>query len=332
MDFLNRLEDSVERSAITQEIFITLTEFFHSYKDALERQGASIYDHSNLLCEFLDMVEKQLAEPFHFDLFHKAITKPFDYYQFGLDFLRPLIIFSESRVEGEERIEEIEAVLAKGENVILLANHQTEPDPQAISLLLEKKNPLLAKNMIFVAGHRVTTDPLCVPLSMGRNLLCIFSKKHIEHDREKKQEKLQHNQRTMQMMGELLEEGGKAIYMAPSGGRDRPDANGQVDVAPFNPQSVEMFRLIAMSTKTKTHFYPLSLATYSLLPPPNSVDKELGEQRYTEATPIHLAFGAEYDMNRFDEREDLNKKEKRENRANEILQTVRENYQKLIYP
>jgi glycerol-3-phosphate O-acyltransferase len=30
-----------------------------------------------------------------------------------------------------------------------------------------------------VAGDRVTTDLLAMPFSMGRNLLCIFSKKHV---------------------------------------------------------------------------------------------------------------------------------------------------------
>lgn len=332
MDFLEKLKSSVEGERVTKEIYSTLVEFYHSYKNALEKQGRSMDAHSAILCQFLELVEKQLADPFMFDLFHSAITDPFDYYQFGLDFLRPLIIFSQSKVYGEDVIQEIENNLRKGENVILLANHQTEPDPQAISLLLEKNHPSFAKNIIFVAGHRVTTDPLCVPLSMGRNLLCIFSKKHIEHDQETKQDKLQHNQRTMQMMGKLLSEGGKAIYVAPSGGRDRPNADGTVDVAPFDAQSVEMFRLIAKSSGTPTHFYPLSLATYSLLPPPNSVNKELGEERHTDATPIHMAFGQEYDMQRFDDREEFNKKEKREHRAQELWSIVRENYQKLIHP
>ena len=35
--------------------------------------------------------------------------------------------------------------------------------------------------MIMVAGDRVTTDVVAVPFSKGRNLLCIFSKKHIEN-------------------------------------------------------------------------------------------------------------------------------------------------------
>ena len=80
--------------------------------------------------------------------------------------------------------------------------------------------------MIIVAGHRVVSDPLAIPFSMGRNLLCIYSKKYFESDPAAKADKLQHNQRTMKKMLQLLSEGGKCIYVAPSGGRDRPGAAG----------------------------------------------------------------------------------------------------------
>ena len=43
--------------------------------------------------------------------------------------------------------------------------------------------------MIFVAGERVITDPLAIPFSMGSNLLCIYSKRYIDHPPEKKIEK-----------------------------------------------------------------------------------------------------------------------------------------------
>lgn len=48
---------------------------------------------------------------------------------------------------------------------------QTEADPQVISLLMEREGyGKLASGLINVAGHRVTTDPLAIPFSMGRNL------------------------------------------------------------------------------------------------------------------------------------------------------------------
>ena len=79
--------------------------------------------------------------------------------------------------------------IADGDNVVLFANHQSEADPQIFSVLLDPKYPGFAEQTIFVAGDRVTTDLLAGPFSMGRNLLCIFSKKHIENPPELKSEK-----------------------------------------------------------------------------------------------------------------------------------------------
>lgn len=48
----------------------------------------------------------------------------------GNDFLRPLIIEEESKLEGVENANQILEKLKKGENVVILSNHQTEADPQ----------------------------------------------------------------------------------------------------------------------------------------------------------------------------------------------------------
>ena len=209
----------------------------------------------------------------------------------------------------------------------MLANHQTEPDPQVISLLIEKIDPILAKEMIFIAGHRVTSDPLAVPLSLGRNLLCIYSKKHISHPPEKKGEKILHNQRTLKEMQTLLNEGGHCIYVAPSGGRDRFDAiTGHVQIAPFDPQSVELFGLLGSRAERLVHFYPLALKSYDLMPPPGQVEKELGEKRVIHFTPVYLSFGKEVEMESFAGSEDANKKEKRIRRAEYIWSQVCKEY------
>src|SRR5262249_36194951 len=159
---------------------------------------------------------------------------PFDYYAFGNTFFRLLVDAKASRVKGDKNIHEIIAHLKNGHNVVLLSNHQIEADPQAISILLDDKYPGLAEGMIAVGGERVITDPLAVPFSMGRNLLCIYSKRYIDHPPEKKAEKQHHNKRTMEIMSLLLKEGGKLIYVAPSGGRDRRNKQGVVEVAPFD--------------------------------------------------------------------------------------------------
>ena len=186
------------------------------------------------------------------------------------------------------------------------------------------------KEMIFVAGHRVTTDPMAIPLSMGRNLLCIYSKRRVEYPPEHKEEKMLYNQRTMQTMAELLAEGGKCIYVAPSGGRDRLAPSGEVEVAPFDPQSVEMFRLMATQAATPTHFYPLSLYTYPLLPPPQEIAEESAiEPRFTQRTPIHLAFGPELSLDTIPGCEGLGRRERRVARATYIWKIVKNHYEAL---
>jgi glycerol-3-phosphate O-acyltransferase len=329
MDLEARLEESVRNNELSEEIAQSIRLFFRSYKEAVKIQGGNIKDYLPFFDQFIEMVKKQLVSPYQFEPYHAMITTPIDYYHFGLDFLRPLILLQKSNIQGLKNIDAMADQIKKGHNVILFANHQIEPDPQAISILLNPTHPQLAKEMIFVAGHRVTTDPMAIPFSMGRNLLCIYSKKHIDHPPEKKEGKLLHNQKTMQRLVELLSEGGKCIYVAPSGGRDRPDINGFVDVAPFDPQSIEMFRLMSQKAKTPTHFYPLSLVTYNLLPPPSTIMKELGEHRHTRCSPIHLFFGDEIDMNEFPGNKGLDKHDLRTARAKHIWSIVQTNYQKL---
>ncbi|MCE5316034.1 MAG: 1-acyl-sn-glycerol-3-phosphate acyltransferase [Parachlamydia sp.] len=324
LEKLNSLNASGNLPAVQANCLI---DFYHSYAEAVTKNGHTIEEYEPILTLFLDLVQKQLKNPFHFEPYHERILSPFDYYHFALDMLRPLVIFESSKRLGLQNVARMESQLREGHNIILFANHQTEPDPQAISLLLEESYPKFAEEMIFVAGHRVISDPLAIPFSMGRNLLCIFSKKYIDAAPEKKPERIQHNQKTMKVMAHLLEEGGKCIYVAPSGGRDRPNKEGILEVAPFDPQSVEMFHLIAQQAKTPTHYYPLALATYAFLPPPNSIKKQIGEKRQAQCTPIHLAFGSEIDMEHFPD--GLDKRQKRKIRSDAIWNEVKRLYLQL---
>src|SRR5579863_2540912 len=131
-----------------------------------------------------------------------------------------------------------------------------------------------------------------------------------------------HNKNTMELMSRLLQEGGKIIYVAPSGGRDRRDAQGHVFPARFDPNSIEMFYLMAKKAKTPTHFYPLALSTYDLLPPPETIQKELGEVRVAKRSPIHLSFAPEFNMEKFPGSEENDKSVKRQGRADAIWHIV----------
>ena len=317
-----KLGDYVEKGWISPKLKNLMVEFYESYRKALSNSADPQKDEKPFET-LIDLVIERLRDPYPFEIFHRSVRHPFDYYQFGLDFMHPFVDFPHSKIFGQEAIHSIQKQLKKGENVILLANHQIEPDPQVISLLLEQIDPKLASEMIFVAGHRVISDPMAVPMSLGRNLLCIYSKKHISYPPEKKAEKVAHNQRTLKTMQDLLNKGGCCIYVAPSGGRDRPNtAAGTVEPALFDAQSVELFSLMGQQAASQTHFYPLALKTYPLMPPPNHVEKELGEKRVVHVSPAFLAFGDEIDMDQFPGSENLDKRAKRSKRADYIWQLV----------
>ncbi len=324
--FLSELSRLAQEGGIPKKYKSILESFYLSYQRALEAHGIEIEDYAALFQTFLDLVQAQFPTPYSFQPYHEQIRAPFDYYTFGIEFLRPLVDMSISSVSGLSHLDEITRVLAKGDNVIFLANHQIEADPQAISILLEKTHPRFAAEIIFVAGERVVTDPLAIPFSMGRNLLCIYSKRYIDHPPEQKLKKQLHNKRTMELMSELLSSGGKSIYVAPSGGRDRPNAAGVVEVAPFDPPSIEMLYLMAQKAGHPTHFYPMALATYDLLPPPETIQKELGEVRLTQRGGIHLGFGPEIDMERFPGSDSKDKHARRQARADSIWQQVQHHY------
>jgi glycerol-3-phosphate O-acyltransferase len=303
-----------------------LVSFFATYRSALADAGLNPDDYDHLLCGFIDRLEEQLDHPFTFEPYHQQILAPFDYYRYGVEFLRPLVDKARSTVAGHTHLGRAVTQLAAGDNVIFLANHQTEGDPQAISLLLEDSFPDMGREMIFTAGERVTTDPLAVPFSMGRNLLCIYSKRYIDTPPEQKVAKQLHNRRTMERMSELLAEGGKCVYVAPSGGRDRANGLGVVEVAPFDPQSVEMFYLMASRAGRPSHFYPMALGTYDFLPPPDTIQSELGEARHITRTGIHLAVGDEVDMEHFPGSLSEDRHERRAARARVIWERVRDDH------
>ena len=62
---------------------------------------------------------------------------------------------------------------------------------------------------------------------------------------------------------------------------------------------VEMFRLMADKAGRTTHFYPLSMLTYPICPPPSAVGGSVGEQRTVKWSPGGLHFAEEVDLDEF---------------------------------
>jgi len=215
-----------------------------------------------------------------------------DFYAAGCDFFRPSMDLEKSCLLGQENLKKAQEQIAAGENVVFFANHQSEADPQVVSCLFEtvsEDSGDLAREIMYVAGHKVTTDPLAVPFSMGRNLLCIHSKKHIDADPETKPAKSKQNMAAMNSMLMGLKEGGMAIWVAPSGGRDRRDVEtGKIPIAPFDSKTIDMFRLMGRKSKVPTHYYPMAMVSYDLCPPPDFVDPGVGELRNVRFTPTGI--------------------------------------------
>lgn len=330
MDFLEKLQKAKENGEITSKLQVIFIDLYTSYKNSCDPSVPTQAEVERVFEFFLQKVKEELVNPFSFQPFHKYITTPFDYYKLGLDFGRPLVDMKRSFIDRIDNVDKIEREILAAENVVLFANHQTEVDPQVISLMLEKTHPKIGQEMIFVAGDRVITDPMAIPFSMGRNLLCIYSKRHIANPPERKVEKQLHNQKTMRIMKELLSEGGKCIYVAPSGGRDRKNLQtGEVKVSAFDPNNIEMFRLMAMQATKPTHFYTLALTTYNVLPPPIAIESEIGEMRAVSRDNVALSFGDEINF----ELLDLDIKDKHARRiavAHALWNKVSEDYQKLL--
>jgi len=227
----------------------------------------------------------------------ERIGSKFDFYNWGCDFFRYFMDNDDSLVMGEDNLQKAMDQVNKGENVVFYANHQSEADPQVMSVLLEKAgHKKEAEKMIFVAGHKVTTDSLAIPFSMGRNLICIHSKKHIDADPDTKGAKTRDNMKAMSGMLSKLKEGGAMIWVAPSGGRDRRDVStGKTPIAPFDAKTIDMFRLMGTKSKVPTHYYPLSMVSYELCPPPDFTEAGTGEQRNFRFGPVGINVGPEVD-------------------------------------
>lgn len=281
-ELISRIRKELENGKLPADVASNLEELYYNYKNAVLQNGdPNAYEImlSNMTALF-DRVLLDVQNPFTFPPYHKAVREPFDYYMFGQNYIRPLVDFRNSYVGNISLFRDIEEKLHQGHNVVLMSNHQTEADPAIIALLLEKTNPWISENIVYIAGDRVVTDPLCKPFSMGRNLICVYSKKHMNDYPELIEMKRRSNTRSLKEMALLLRGGSQLIWIAPSGGRDRPDpSTGQWYPAPFDSSAVDNMRRLLEHAGVPGHIYPLSLLCYEVMPPPQQVEKEIGEQR-----------------------------------------------------
>ncbi|KAG9453010.1 hypothetical protein H6P81_005914 [Aristolochia fimbriata] len=295
-ELLSGIRKEIETGRLPPSVASGMEEVYQNYRNAILQSGhpeARELILSNMAITF-DRILMDVEDPFVFSPHHKAIREPFDYYMFGQKYIRPLLDFRKSYVGNIELFNEIEEKLQQGHNIIIISNHQTEADPAVISLLLETTHPNITEKMTFVAGDRVLTDPVCKPFSMGRNLICVYSKKHMYDIPELVEMKKRANTRSLKEMALLLRSGSQIIWIAPSGGRDRADPiTGGWFPAPFDASAVDNLRRLSYHSGVPGHMYPLALLCYDVMPPPPQVEKEIGEQRLISYHGVGLSVGQE---------------------------------------
>lgn len=297
-ELLSGIRKEKEAGTLPSNVATGLEDLYKSYQNAVVQSGNSRADEivlSNMAVAF-DRIMLEVEDPFTFSPYHRAIREPFDYYIFGQEYIRPLIDFRNSYVGNLNLFSDMEEKLRQGHNVVLISNHQTEADPAVIALSLERTNPYIAENVTYIAGDRVVADPLCKPFSMGRNLVCVYSKKHMNDIPELVDMKRRANTRSLKEMAMLLRKGSQIIWIAPSGGRDRPDPSmGEWFPAPFDASSVDNIRRLADHSGVPGHIYPLALMCYDIMPPPPQVEKDIGEKRVISFHGVGLSVAPEID-------------------------------------
>lgn len=298
---MKTLKASIESKTMLEGLSHFVSEYFTacSASGAIDPEVTT----KNMMNAIQYGIQHGITDQYIFGVTHKALRgdkekedgNEIDYYQFGCDFFRPCMDYDNSVVLGEDNLQNAMDQISKGENVVFFANHQSEADPQVMSIMLEKAGfGKQAEDLVYVAGHKVTTDTLAIPFSMGRNLICIHSKKHIDSDPETKPVKTRQNLSAMSGMLKMLVKGGASIWVAPSGGRDRRDIDSnEVPIAPFDQKTIDMFRLMGNKSKTPTHYYAISMVSYELCPPPDFVEAGVGEQRNVRFVPVGIACSKE---------------------------------------
>jgi glycerol-3-phosphate O-acyltransferase len=294
--FMGLLEKLSAAGKLPKPLLEQWRDFYASYRGAVVGSGAHGAGEelaARVQATIADTVFNQMAggdAAYEFPSAHRRLLEPYDYYQFGQRYVGSLIDFESSVLGRPDRWRALAEQLARGDNVVLLANHQTEADPGVFAHMLASSHPGLAEEVNYVAGDRVVTDALCKPFSMGRNLFCVHSKRHMGDDPVARAAKMETNRRTLVAMQRALNAGGCLLWIAPAGGRDRPDpATGAWKPDRWDPAAVELMRNLAARAKPQGHIYPMAMYSWPVMPPPKSVEKALGERRVTAYSGVGIS-------------------------------------------
>lgn len=180
--------DSLNAAVETKSMASMLAHFTNEYFAAASNSfaaGNTEYNPKDAAQRFMKALELGMkhglgGNKFTFGVTHKALRgkgepqdheledadgnpNAYDFYKFGCDFFRPAMDLDNSVVLGQDNLAKAVQQIKDGENVVFLANHQSEADPQVFSVLLETIGLNdEAADVVYVAGHKVTTDALAM--------------------------------------------------------------------------------------------------------------------------------------------------------------------------
>ena len=198
--FMATIDSLLAAGKISQKVHAGLTELFTNYRAALvksPRESNADKEAAMMIASIAERVAVQGFDPYTFPSRHERMLEPFDYYAFGQRYCGNLINFDTSFVGNAEGFRRIRSQLDAGDNVVVMANHQSEADPGVWAWMTQYISSSLATDVRYVAGDRVVLDTFAKPFSMGRNLVCVHSKRHMEDDPELRAEKMKTNQRSV---------------------------------------------------------------------------------------------------------------------------------------
>ena len=161
-EFFGALQKGVDSGKLPKELYPAFQDFYKNYKQTVlssDAPDASPELVAEVMGSIADRTVNQFLDPYTFPSYHTRLLEPYDYYKFGQNYVRTLINFNKSVVGHLDRFQKVQEQLDAGDNVVLLANHQTEADPGVWALLLEKVLPRLATEIIYVAGANFPVQP-----------------------------------------------------------------------------------------------------------------------------------------------------------------------------
>jgi hypothetical protein len=124
--FTGKVLEGIRKAAATSPVYAGMEGFLKDYGESGVQSGVPAAEFVRNVEYLMKFVPEVMANPFEFGLFHSAVRKPIDMYEWGNSFVSVMLEKENSKVVGLENLALIKEYLDKGENVFFLSNHQVQ--------------------------------------------------------------------------------------------------------------------------------------------------------------------------------------------------------------